>query len=245
MDQHPGHLRSVNATSAPYGSPATDLTDMIARGGEPQAAAFLALCDRGDPGALRAILDYSRSEDWRLRRLAAEHLGHWTSNRAALSRLRDLGAGDTSEYVVRTAIEQLGLVGDPASLGQTLELALNESGETQLTALRALERLGTPGDFAAVLALFKNRPTDAVRKQAGWVLKAIATSEQWHTLFSAFASEPLDRHRVWACELAGDHGDEEVLDSLALLLEDRNGHVRKAAAAAEARITARTSADAV
>lgn len=239
MGQNTRHRRSVNGTPVPYGSPTTGLTGIIDRGGEPQAAAFEALCDRGDAEALRAILGYSHSEDWRLRRLAAEHLGHWESNRAALSRLRELGVGDKSEYVVRTATEQLGLTGDPESRGLALRLALNGSGETQLTALRALERLGTPGDFAAVLALFENGPTDAVRKRAGWVLRAIANSENWHTLFAVFASEPLHRHRVWACELAGEYGDAGVVDSLAPLLEDRNGHVRKAAAAAEVRITTR------
>ncbi|MCP4309500.1 MAG: hypothetical protein GY788_32420, partial [bacterium] len=69
MGQNTRHRRSVNATPVPYGSPATGLIGMIDRGREQQAAAFEALCDKGDPKALRAILDYSHSEDWRLRRL--------------------------------------------------------------------------------------------------------------------------------------------------------------------------------
>lgn len=238
MSQTKHHGRTVNVTPVPDGCSVTELVGLIDTGGETRAAAFAALCDKGDSEALHAILGYALSGDWRLRRLAAEHLGHG-DNQTALSRLRDLAAEDESPYVVRTAIEQLGLLGDLRSRKLALTLALSGSQKTQLTALRTLERLGTSDDFAAVFALFESTPTEAVRRRAGWVLRAITDSETWETLFVAFASDPLHRHRQWACELAAEHGSSETLESLAALQLDLDGHVRKAAAAAEAKITSR------
>ena len=242
MSKREAHGRIVNATPIAYGSSTEALLDVIDRGGEPRAAAFAALCDKGDPEALRTILEYSESNDWRLRRLAAEHLGHWGSNSSALSALRELAAGDESEFVVRSALDQLGQFGDLESQSLVLSLALDSSEETQLVALRALERLGSSAHFEPIFALFGDTQTDRARKQTGWLLRAIADSETWPVLFSAFESDPLHRHRVWACDLAAEFGTPADLRLLALLLEDRDGHVRKAAKAAQLEITSRRQA---
>jgi hypothetical protein len=97
-----------------------------------------------------------------------------------------------------------------------------------------LERLGD-GDFAPVFRLPLSDPSPAVRRDAAWTLRRTACAETWRELFEAWKGDQLPRHRLWACELAGEHGDESVGVELRALARDRDGHVRKAVARTLAR----------
>ncbi|MGJ4951031.1 HEAT repeat domain-containing protein [Bradyrhizobium sp. HKCCYLS20291] len=71
-----------------------------------------------------------------------------------------------------------------------------------------------------------------VRREAAWTLRANVASLDWLQLFEAFRVDDPPRHRVWACELAGQFGNADVVAQIEPLRSDRDGHVRTAAAAA-------------
>jgi hypothetical protein len=56
-------------------------------------------------------------------------------------------------------------------------------------------------------------------------------------MFKLFAADPTPRHRVWACELVDRYGGEAQRETLTSLLDDPDGHVRKAAEEAMTRLS--------
>ena len=148
--------------------------------------------------------------------------------RSALERLRTL-LQDPSPYVVRTVCDaaiKLELHDIHDSL---LPLLSSQPSSTRQSAVRALATLWKPSDFAQVLSIFKRDPSSEVRREAAWTLRANADRESWRALFDTWKQDHLARHRVWACELAAEFADTRFENELEQMLEDSDGHVRKAA----------------
>lgn len=98
-------------------------------------------------------------------------------------------------------------------------------------ALGALRGLWTTADFDPVWRLYKEDPLERVRRNAAFLLREHADLPNWSTLFEAWWNDPLPRLRVWAIELAEQFG-EGSLPPLHPLLQDPDGHVRRAASRA-------------
>jgi hypothetical protein len=84
-------------------------------------------------------------------------------------------------------------------------------------------------DFFVVFQVYERDADFRVSREAAWVLRRHADSENWRRLFEAFSADELARHRQWACEIAETFSDAGMLPLLSQLTFDSNGHVRKAA----------------
>lgn len=137
---------------------------------------------------------------------------------------------DASGYVVRTAVEiarQWRLV---SAAPQLRELALDPDPLTRRTALEALQAIGSEADAELLLGMFSRDADRDVRNTAAWALAALAGPSAWRRSYEALVAGDVPRHRQLACELVGKFGDAADRESLRPLLNDRDGHVRKAAA---------------
>jgi HEAT repeat protein len=118
-----------------------------------------------------------------------------------------------------------------------LALLSSREAATRQAAVGALASFWRAGDFAPVLRLSLSDPSQAVRRDAAWSLRATAGAETWRELFEVWKEDQSPRLRLWACQLAGEYGDEHMKTALEALARDQDGHVRKAVA----RILARWS----
>ncbi len=192
------------------------------------AAAFLALSFDDTQEAVQVLVRAAASDDWMIRRLAAEALGEHSRGGAALTALRAL-LHDPSEYVVRTACEALGRLGDAESHDAVASLLRAPQSHSRRVALIALRTLWEPGDFEQVLGIMGNDAEDEVRKEAGWTLREWVSEATWAVLFDLWSRDSLVRHRIWACELVEQFGGPVQASALTTLTADSDGHVREAA----------------
>ncbi|WP_161850444.1 HEAT repeat domain-containing protein [Bradyrhizobium sp. CCBAU 051011] len=197
------------------------------------------LASRNDVEAMDTLQKLTTASDQFLRRTALEIIGRHARGRELTASV--LGAlRDSSEYVRRTAcavVEQWKLVEAHDLL---LPLLAEPAASTRESALRALSVIWDDADFQAVLEIYKKDPEISVRRQAASALRQQPHGENWRVLFADFFRDKLPRHRSWACELAGAHGESDILPLLAPLLDDRDGHVRRAAAHASQAIARRS-----
>jgi HEAT repeat protein len=193
--------------------------------------AIRALGSRNDAEALVTLAAVAAVDDQFLRRTAVEMIGRHPHG-------RELGAiilnalRDPSEYVVRTTCDVVEEWSLREAHDYLLPLLASDSGATRRSALRALGSIWAEMDFSPVFKIFTGDSEIDVRREAGWVLRQQATSATWRTIFEAFCTDELARHRQWACELAESFSGPELLPVLSPLLSDLDGHVRKAAARA-------------
>jgi HEAT repeat protein len=100
---------------------------------------------------------------------------------------------------------------------------------TRLAALRALENLWHSSDFEAVFDRYLHDSSDSVRKQAACTLCRNVGESHWEEIFLAWSKDPVPRHRIWACQFAGEFGTSTIFPALIALQADPDGHVREAA----------------
>jgi HEAT repeat protein len=136
---------------------------------------------------------------------------------------------DTSGPVVRTAAQVVWIFGMREARSRVIGLLKAASPATRGEALRTLEKIWHEDDFATVLALFREDPSQQVRRTAGWTLRATRTAARAKDLFELWRGDPLARHRTWACEIAAEFPGQSFLELAASLQQDPDGHVRKAA----------------
>ena len=201
--------------------------------------AIRSLVSRDDDEALSELRTLSAASDAFVRRTAFEVIGQhkrWYELRATIL----AALSDPSDYVRRTAC---GIVGQ-RNLAEAHDLMLpllrGYEASTRECALRALAKSWREADFETVFDLYRNDPEIRVRKEAAWTLRQGAASGDWLRLFDAFRGDELSRQRSWACELAETFGGPNVLPALTSLMDDDDGHVRKAAARAHQAIVARS-----
>ena len=193
---------------------------------------------REDAVALEILAGVAAVDDQFLRRTALEVIGqhpHGRELRAVILRALD----DPSEYVARKAceiVEQWGLL---EARNLLLPLLANVNGATRQSAIRALGAVWVDADFQRVFRIYAKDFAADVCREAAWVLRRRVTAADWRVLFDAFSADELVRHRVWACELAGNFSGPEIFPLLSRLASDPDGHVRKAAARATETISSR------
>ena len=107
---------------------------------------------------------------------------------------------------------------------------------TQQVAIQSISKLYEVNDFDPIFEIYKNDPKVELRKEAAWTLQKMVSSKNWNLLFEQWKEDSIDRHRIWACELAEAYGDLSHIQILEELLNDQNGHVRKASQKALNRI---------
>lgn len=190
--------------------------------------AVRGLATRGDADALKALVDVTVVADPFLRRTAIEALGRHPLGREQQAAV--LGAlQDPSAYVVCTACDVVAQWQAKEARTSVLALLLDPAASTRLAALRAVKAVWDHADFPLVFDLYSGAPEIDVRRSAAWVLREQVGVAHWRALFDAFRADDLPRHRRWACELAAEFGEPDILTTLSGLLADADGHVRKAA----------------
>lgn len=202
----------------------TDCTEVI----------FYALAMKDDARVLGVLLQASDHHDWRIRRLAAEVFGVREFGEAARQRLVALLA-DSSEYVVRTACETLGILEEQTAHDPICALLQSSEPATRAQAVRSLRALFRAEDYETLLRVSERDRSRAVGVQAAECLYAHETGTHWRELFGLWSHGEYHHKRVWACRLALRFGDAGVLAPLKEMQQDGDGHVRRAATrAAEA-----------
>lgn len=136
---------------------------------------------------------------------------------------------DSSGYVVRTATEIAGRWGLAAAAERLRSLARDRDPMTRRASLEALRTIGSDEDLGMVLALFAGDPSREVRNAAAWAVAALATNGNWRQASAALLVDPMPRHRIFGCDLVERFGDDSDRMALRFLLDDPDGHVRKAA----------------
>jgi HEAT repeat protein len=225
----------VNAVPIPYGLHAAALEALVESDARERWAALIALGHDPSSEALAALIRAARHSDPHIRRAGIEALALHVRGREAGQIAID-GLEDVSMTVVRTACETVAALGLQAAHSRILRLLRDPAPATRQAAIRALDSLWTPEDFAIVLALFLEERDAATRKETAWILRSHVTTSTWRRLFEAWRTDDVHRHRLWACELAGQFGEPDILPALRELERDQDGLVRRTAEQAARRL---------
>jgi len=235
--ERPSHL---NGVPVPYDAPVSVLRDAASKPGPAAWASILALGHHGAGEAHDVLLRLAGSPDWRCRRAALEAISFHARSESAhdlfLAALRD-----ESAFVARAACEIVGRLGIASARARVLSLLGSEHAAVRRAAVSAIADLLAVDDFDRVLRVFREDPSPETRREAAWALRKNAGPGTWRRLVETWAEDELPRHRVWACELAGEFGDRSVRRKLEVLTEDPDGHVRKAANRALGRLGGNTT----
>ena len=219
---------SYNGVPIPYDDEINDLRQRVKATGPEAWAACLALGYKTDKAAFEVLEELAVSDDWRYRRAAIEAMA---THHLALTRTAFFCAclTDPSPYVVRTACKVVAELKLEDACDSLRKLVHSDAGNTRIAALIALKELWQPSDFDLVLSMFQKDVSEQVRREAAWTLRSNADKSNWESLFEVWRTDPLHRHRIWACELAGKFGDRSHAKILQVMLKDTDGHVRAAA----------------
>jgi HEAT repeat protein len=225
-----------NGVPIPYDNEVEELRRRVKNPGPEAWAACLALGYKADKNAFEILEELAVSDDWRYRRSAIEAMA---VHRLALTRIAFFCGclEDPSPYVVRTACQVVADLKLDDAHDSLRKLVHSGAADTRIAALRALKELWKPSDYALVFSVFQSDVSEQVRRQATWTLRSNVDKGNWVPLFEAWRADPLHRHRVWACELAGKFGGNNLSQTLKAMLKDPDGHVSKAAARALERLS--------
>lgn len=224
-----------NGEPVPSGLTVAELRSLVQGTGDRRWAAIIALANKPGQETRDALVEFLRSSDPLVRRFAVEAVGNYSCDPNAAELVAPL-LYDTNDLVVRTAIGAAANLRLMAVHARIADLINHIDESMKMAAINALESLWQPSDFDAVFERYCKDRSDAVRKQAAMALRNHVTAQQWRVVFEAFRHDPLPRHRVWACELAATFGDKTHGPALDALLDDPDGHARRAAQLALERI---------
>lgn len=237
MVERPKYL---NGVPVPYDAEVSFLVSQLNRPGPQAWAAFLALGYHQSEEAFKVLVEYATSTNWEYRRAAVDAIAKHSLGKSVVQLLIAL-LKDPSQYVVREACNAISHLRLQEAHDPIMSLLDLEEDYTKSTALEAIRVLWRPADFASVFHIFCTDPSGDVRRTAAWTLRENASQKTWNELFNAWRTDSLGRHRVWATELVGEFGDSMSGKELAPLLEDPDGHVRKAARRALKKLLERDS----
>ena len=218
----------LNSADVPYDASVPDLLQAASKAGPAAWAALTALGHHDSNEAYDALRPLAASPDWRYRRAALEAMACHV--RAGEARgLFCAGLEDESPYVVRTACDIVATRRITEAHAAVRGLLGSRDPATRDRAVITIGHLWAAEDFDTVHRLFRQDPSLNVRREAARTLRWRADGSTWRILFESWRDDKLHRHRVWACQIAGEFGDASVATELKALAEDRDGHVRKAA----------------
>ena len=204
---------SLNGVPIPYGLQTSELEALVESNPRERWAALIALGHDPSSEAVAALTRAARHADPHIRRAGIEALAFHVRGREAGQTVVD-GLEDVSMTVVRTACETAAALGLQTAHSQVLQLLRDPEPATRQAAIRALGSLWRQEDFAIVLGLFLGERDAATRKEAAWILRNQATTGTWKQLFDICRTDDVHRHRLWACELAGQYGELDILPAL-------------------------------
>lgn len=228
MDQRP---KTWQGTAIPYNASLDELKAAIDGSTPERWAAFQALQSMPGPDVLETLAGYASSSDPLVRRAAIESIGsHPDGFHAGPSVCNALR--DPEQFVCRAACNAAATLRLSGAHDLVQSLLASSSPATRCAAIAALNTLWRKSDYTEILELFINDPSDDVRKIAAWALRAHSINENWRELFMIWRNNEPPRYRIWACELAAEFGPDEVAPHLETLANDKDGHVRAAAAKA-------------
>ena len=212
----------------PYASPLDALVERLRPPGAEAWAAILAIGHKASRESLNVLADLMKDADWRYRRSAVEAVAFHPRARLVIPLL--VGClQDPCPFVVRTACTVVAELGLEEAHDSIVGLLRASDPATRESAVRALSSLWHESDFEPVFRLHREDPERHVRRTAAWTLFDHASSRTWRRLFEAWRNDPLPRHRVWACQLVSELGEPSDAAKVSALLNDPDGHVRKAA----------------
>jgi hypothetical protein len=220
---------TINGVPVPYDTSVAELRKMVNIPGPDAWAAIRSLAEKSEPEALGILGSLTRSKDWRFRRSAVEAIGISPLGHKSQEIVCNL-LSDPSSYVMRAAIEAAANQKISCAHNEILKLMKAAEENTRIVALHALMDLWQPSDFDLVFDRYSHDPSDRVKKQAAWTIHENLDSQNWRRIFLAWINDPVPRHRIWACELAEKFGIRSDLTVLQPLINDPNGHVRRAVA---------------
>jgi len=232
MDQRP---KTWHGTAIPFSASLEELKATIDGSTPARWAAFQALQSMPGPDALETLAGYASSSDPHVRRAAIESIGSHPDGSHAEPLVCN-ALRDPEQFVLRAACNAAATLRLSGAHELLQSLLASSSPATRCAAIAALNTLWRISDYTAILQLFTNDPSDNVRKGAAWALRTHSTSENWRELFIIWRNSEPPRYRIWSCELAAEFGPGEVAPHLETLANDKNGHVRAAAAKALRRI---------
>jgi HEAT repeat protein len=225
MTQKPDRL---NGVPVPYGAPTQELIQQANAAAPACWAAFVALAQDPSSQAQQARFEAARNRDPHVRRAAVEAIASRpVDTEIASVIIRALN--DSDGAVVRTACDAAATLGTREAHERLVGLIASADSHTREVALRALRALWESRDFAAVFEIVRRDSSPSVQMEAAWTLRAHVTAETWRPLFEAWRRDPIDRHRLWACEIAATFGRADIAEHLSVLAEDQDGLVRRAA----------------
>lgn len=232
MTEHPPS--TINGIPLPYNKTTEELLTLIKQGGSEKWKYYYPLATKSDPQAQAALLAATCSSDWTDRRTAIEIIGLYTSNAKIDSIVVQVLENDKSEYVVRTALKVIAARKIRAAHSKVTKLLTTKNRTTVEEAVRTLRSIYEEEDLEKLLNIFRADRTEKkhLRKEVGWTLRQNASQTNWKILFEEWGNDTLHRHRLWACEIARDYGNDNVLPSLRKLEVDQDGLVRRAASQA-------------
>lgn len=190
--------------------------------------ACLALGLKADQASFEFLKGLLQAEDPDVRRVAAEAIENHSLVHQVEDELIKL-LSDKNIQVIRTACQVLGAIKSEKAHDAIVNLISSKNGELQVAAIRALSTMWRPNDFAVIFTLFKYTPLPAVKNEAAWALVHHADETNWKNLFSLWCVDPLERHRLWSCQLAKKFGKADIMPLLIKLSTDKSSQVRKAA----------------
>jgi HEAT repeat protein len=217
-----------NGIEVPYGASVEELAKRTDDAAPSRWAAFVALAHTPGDSALEVLKDRAGSADAHVRRIAVEAIGVHPDGHQLRAVILSL-LSDRDGFVVRSACDAAARHGLTDAHDPIVRLLSAADGLTRGSALRAVRELWQEADFPEVLRVFTSDTSDEVRKEAGWTLYSLASSDNWRTLFALWRTSSVPRHRTWACELAAMYGGPEMLADLRSLSGDADGHVRNRA----------------
>jgi len=218
----------LNGVPIPYDASVDELRKMVNLPRPDAWVAIRSLAEKSEPEALEILISLTRSKDWRFRRSAVEAIGISSLGHKSQEIVCNL-LSDPSSYVVRAAIEAAATQKFSCAHNEILKLIKATEENTRIVALRALMDLWQPSDFDLIFDRYSHDLSDRVKKQAAWTIHENLDSQNWRKVFLAWINDPIPRHRIWACEIAEKFGNRSDLTALQALINDPNGHVRRAA----------------
>ena len=218
----------LNGTLIPYDSSVKELTAQLEYADSRAWAAIAALGFKDDLASLDLLVQLLTHRDWSYRYSAVLAIKNHAKVNVVLHIVRSL-LHDASQYVVRAACSILAELKDYGCRDSIIRLLSTSERDTRLSALSSLKELWAPSDIDLVISIYHSDNDEMVHRAAGFIMWENSNENNWQRLLNCFWNDPLPRHRLWACQLIGKFGDFHDHPQLVALLDNKDGHIRKAA----------------
>ena len=173
----------------------------------------------GDPRAVESLLGLIRDKELNVRSAATEALSRISNPQVTvIERLLALLTQDEPDYVRASAVEALGLIGDPRAVESLLVLNQDVNWSVRIVAVRALCRIGTPQAVGRLLELTWDEESSRAE-----VIGEVGSHQMDEDINGKL-------RRVIAEELGNIRDQQQGVGRFLELVRDKDPYVRNAAA---------------